>query len=435
MKKIFFLVKIIVFILIFHVLCFICALFFRDDAQSYTRALFKEFYNQDNIDVLFCGASHVSHGLYPKIMDEKLGVKTFCSGTPNQRIDGTYAIIQEAVDKYNVKEIWLEMDFAVAKASGNFKKEIPSKSTFLVANSLKNKERKFSYILNSTSPKYWINSFCPIGIDSLVDLNPIKAIKRLKIKIKRILIGDDFDIGNGHSYGGKGCVLDDDLVENGTYTSKGEFPINIQSIEGDFEKYVKLIMDFCKEKDVQLFFYCQPQSDFYLASKTNYDEYHKYIEKIIYPNKLIDFNYVKADVITFYEQDFYDDNHFNKTGVVKYTNFFCDYYSNGMKGDIFYNSFNEKLSLQTPKILGLIMTDIDKKKLKVTPILNTNDFSKVVVNADVNGVRKNFICNENGVFFIDYPAHSSGSIKLESFYDGVLNHNAKYNFIHLCNDR
>ena len=51
-----------------------------------------EFNNQENIDVIFCGASHVSHGIYPKLADEKFNLNTFCTGTPSQGIDGTYAI-------------------------------------------------------------------------------------------------------------------------------------------------------------------------------------------------------------------------------------------------------------------------------------------------------------------------------------------------------
>ena len=32
-----------------------------------------EFYRQNNIDILFCGASHVSHGMDPRISDKEFG--------------------------------------------------------------------------------------------------------------------------------------------------------------------------------------------------------------------------------------------------------------------------------------------------------------------------------------------------------------------------
>lgn len=35
----------------------------KDDANSYSRVLSHEFYQQEQIDTLFCGSTHVSHGI------------------------------------------------------------------------------------------------------------------------------------------------------------------------------------------------------------------------------------------------------------------------------------------------------------------------------------------------------------------------------------
>ena len=97
-------VKIVLFGIIFFVLSSIIAFFIKNDSDAYTRILMYEFNNQENIDVIFCGASHVSHGIYPKLADEKFVLNTFCTGTPSQGIAGTYAILSAAVRKYKIKK-------------------------------------------------------------------------------------------------------------------------------------------------------------------------------------------------------------------------------------------------------------------------------------------------------------------------------------------
>lgn len=64
--------KVCLFVIIFFVLSLGLAFFLKDDANSYSRALTHEFYKQDNIDILFCGASHVSHGIDTRVSDASL---------------------------------------------------------------------------------------------------------------------------------------------------------------------------------------------------------------------------------------------------------------------------------------------------------------------------------------------------------------------------
>ena len=106
--------KVFLFVSFFFVLSFICAFLFKDDTNSYSRALAHEFYRQNNIDILFCGASHVSHGMDPRISDKEFGENTFNAGTPSQGINGTYAVIRQALKSYKVSKIYLETDFAIA---------------------------------------------------------------------------------------------------------------------------------------------------------------------------------------------------------------------------------------------------------------------------------------------------------------------------------
>lgn len=55
-----------------------------DDSSSYTRLTMHEFYNQENIDILFMGASHCYRGFDTNVTEEMLGCNTFNLGSSSQ---------------------------------------------------------------------------------------------------------------------------------------------------------------------------------------------------------------------------------------------------------------------------------------------------------------------------------------------------------------
>ena len=68
-----------------------------DDTKSYTRLTLHEYYNQENIDVLFIGASLCYRSLDTQILDESLGMNTFNLGTSSQDMDASYYLIKDAI--------------------------------------------------------------------------------------------------------------------------------------------------------------------------------------------------------------------------------------------------------------------------------------------------------------------------------------------------
>ena len=80
-----------------------------DDTTSATRIMMHEFYHQKNIDILFVGSSFTTYGVNVCVMDDMLGLNTFSASCAHQTIDTSYALIREAVGRYDVKQIYLEM--------------------------------------------------------------------------------------------------------------------------------------------------------------------------------------------------------------------------------------------------------------------------------------------------------------------------------------
>lgn len=418
-------VKIVLFGIIFFVLSSIIAFFIKNDSDAYTRILMYEFNNQENIDVIFCGASHVSHGIYPKLADEKFVLNTFCTGTPSQGIAGTYAILSAAVRKYKIKKVFLEMDFAVAcRGETPFFQKTPSASAYLVSEYLADPMVKLNYLLTVTSPKYYLNSILPIGKDKLLDLNPSVVLKTIMSKIdgsyyRYEYSGKDF-------YAGKGCIFDRKIIANGTFSSGFEKPIAVENISNEWKNTVKKIVKLCKENSISIDFYSNPSSDFYLMEKSNYDEYVSFLRSFL--NELgyeyYDFNFCRPEFLNLEDCDFSDDNHLNKTGIEKFTSVFCDFFTGKIESEkLFYKTYSEKIANQPPKIYGLMLKESpDKKSIEVKPVINNEGRGLVTytIYALYNG--KEELLSENTCNnIIIYPAATSGKLKILSFYDGILN--------------
>lgn len=422
-KKILFPLKVFAFAAGLFIISFLLSKILINDLNTYTRCLMHDFYSQKKIDVLFAGASHVSHGINPEIADEKLNLSVMNTGTPNQNLNATYTILTEAARLYDLKDVFVELDFATA-ATTPYSKSEPSKSTFLVAHYIKNPKAKLSLTLSSTSPKYYLNSFFPLGKEKLVDLNPKSVFEMAKSRIT----GDYWKYKYESSdsvYVPKGCVLDETFVENGTFYSEPVNPIPVSEISDEWKETIVKIIKFCRGKNIRISFYQNPSTDFYLSEKGNYDEYVSLIRNLLseYDVPYYDFSFLKPEYLSLSDSDFFDDNHLNKVGIEKFTNLFCDFYkkSDDERETLFYSSFAEKTESQSPKIYGLILDeDKDSGFVKVSPVENHCDKNLITysVSALLDGGEEKKIAENSSENIFYYPENSSGKIKITAFYNG-----------------
>lgn len=416
LKRIF---KIILFFVIFFVISMGLSFLLKDDLNSYTRTLTHEFYSQDQIDVIFCGASHVSHGIDPRISDKRFNQNTFNTGTPSQGINGTYAIIKQAVKEYDIQTIFLETDFAVACRDISEKKM--GTSDFLVESFLKDPAIKTQFIFENSSPSNILNAVLPIGKDKLLTLNPKKILKKIKSLITKEYF--DYSFGDDEAgYAGKGCVLDYAKIENGTFNNYYQEP-KFSPISDSWKFYIEKIIQICKENDVNLIFYSMPCSDFYLNEKGDYDKF--YFEIKNYLNDLgfdyFDFNLCKKEYLDLQDEDFSDDNHLNITGVEKFTNAFCNFFTDSVSSEtLFYSSYNEKMDNLPPTCFGLVcIISDDGKEMSINPVTNIKNNNEITFNVSAlySGTEVPLIENSN-LKTINLPPNTSGKIQIECFVNG-----------------
>ena len=415
--------KIAVFCAVFYVLCVCVAFLFRNDQGSYARVLMHELYEQDNIDIMYCGSSHVSHGIVPEVADKMTGKNNFSTGTAAQSIQGTYAILQQAVKLHKIEKVFLEMEFAITTQAPK-EKRTGFKADYLVAKYIKDPKIRFEFLTSISTPKYYLNHFLPIGKDKYMTLNPAN----LSYRFKSILSGDYFRYtyeDSDDEYAGKGCLLDVRTVKNGSFSETiTESPIAISAISKDYQDTVDKIIGLCKAHDIELIFYSMPCTDFYLNEKGNYDDYYSFCKAFTAARgyDFYDFNLAKETYMDFEDEDFRDDNHFNRQGVYKWTRAFWNYFLGDIsKEDMFYTSYAEKMASQPDRIFGLIYHFSDDKRcLEIQPVVNHVAQNRITYDVyAVTGSGETVLAEKSHETTVKLPSGMSGHIRVISYLDGV----------------
>lgn len=458
-KTLTFIVKFIIFMAVLWALMALIAYCARDDSDIYTRALMTELHEKDPIDIMFAGASHVSHGINPALLDTLITkngkrVRTFCSGTPTQHPAATKAIIAETLKTHSeLKEVWFECDFAVIQNTITTRNKSPSKSIFLVANYLKDSAIKREYLKSAISPKYFLNALIPIGRDTLLNLDPRAVIRIVRSKISRDYYKNAThpNMGPNSSYGGRGCVLDEDVVKNGTFTTEGDELIKIGTIGDEFYSNIRDIKKMLDEHGARLILYSNPSSDFYLLSRANYDQYvtliRDFCNEISVP--YFDFSFAKPSLLQLTDEDFSDDNHLNISGIDKFTRSFATFYNqmsiysdrplgvdvmervgstttNDARRermsplyDLFYSSFIQKLADRGARVYGTELTKRYSNAIVVRPIGYNckNATIKAVAKTTDKSIDLVGVATGESVRFA-YPPNTSGVIDVTITLNG-----------------
>lgn len=425
--------KIMVFTAFFFLITSILAFLIRDESNAYTRVWMHELFQAENVDILYCGASHVSHGITPKVADEIWQKSNFSTGSAGQNIKGTYAVLRQAIKLHKIGRVFLELDFAVATYAPA-KEKSGFKSEYSLAHYIRDPKIKFDYYISMSSPKYYINTLLPIGKDKHMTLNP----KDLFQRYKSFFNGDYFSYvykDEDADYDGKGCLLDKRPVAAGTFSnSYDEGPIRIESISDEWICTVDKIIALCRQNNIELTMYSMPCSDFYLAEKGNYDEYYRFLKEFCGNRgfKYYDFNLAKEKYLRLLDEDFHDDNHLSGLGVYKFTKAMCDYFTGRIpQDDMFYASYSDKLKAQEDRIFGLVIKPSDDKKaVTITPMVNHVSDGHICYDVVAFYDGKSEILKEKSRdTYIDLPKDKSGKLEVAAYLDGKKTNMATVHFV------
>lgn len=380
MKKNNKIIKVLVSIFVFCIMLWITNALFRfiliDDTNSYTRIALHEMYEEENIDVLFLGSSHVYRALDPYILDEMWGVNTFNMGSSSQQPITSYYLLKEVINHHEVSKVYVEMFYDLLW--GNQDYESPT-SIYIISDYMKMSLNKMDYIWSTGKEDYLVHGLI-LGRRNWDKLFDLKYQKELfKKKMSQNYLSYAYVKGIEEEYKGKGFVYRENEIEEGTFYTTNEFhKILDEPITEKNKYYYEQIINICKKNNIELVFYSAPMSDFRLCGVGNYDAYITEVEAFLEDKDIsyYDFNLVKSEYLNLQDNDFADEHHLNGKGAEKFTyllgKFFCDGYNLGK--ECFWNSYQQKMNNEEQRCFGLICTTNFENGYiygKITPVQNS----------------------------------------------------------------
>ncbi len=333
-----------------------------DDTKSYTRITFHQLHDpQENADILFVGSSHCYRALNPELLDGYFQARTFNGGTSSQLMDGSLAMIQEAVACNRVQHIYLELYYN-AFGTGKNKNRTQLTQTYILSDYMKPSLRRVRYLLEASGKEHYVNSFL-VARRNWEGVFHWQEIAKL-LRQKRSAAYRSFQWmpqpGSSEYYVDRGFVANDMAGKPRQWNATAYGPLRVRTVdyeETDWGKYLQRIIDFCKQKEIPLTFFVAPEPEWTLIGKENYDDYVEMLREIAAKNGLdyYDFNLIRPEYFDMNNRNFFkDEDHLNTAGAEAFSHLFGRFFTGELTAEeIFFPSFTEKLMAEPPRVYGL----------------------------------------------------------------------------------
>lgn len=405
----------------FIFLFFACGLGFNwlliDDTRSYTRLMMHEFYRQDNIDVLFVGSSHSYVSLDPWITDNIFGLNTFNAGSALQAQDASFALIREAVEKYDVQQIFMEMYYLMMD-NDEYREREQMTGTYIISDYMRPSINKLRFLLNASSPKYYVNSFIPARRSWEKLLNPTYIVDLISRKMAPAY--RNFDPVD--DYVMKGFVEQETTVTAEWLLDNAGFDrIHTENASADWLKTIREIIAYCEKKNVRLTLYSAPMTLFQTAGAGNYDDYIALITSLTAGTntRYVDFNLCREEYFNQSLELFADAGHLNSKGAEQFSRIFAQYFTGQLTDQqLFYNSMAEKIAAHGPDILGLSFLDSGDGMRKLKIVSTMPEGTRFNLEFSQNGGTPMVLMENSDDIYFEIPQEDHGWLKISA--EGII---------------
>lgn len=358
---------------------------FSNDTTSWARIELHELYEQEDIDSLFLGASHVYCGIDPAIADAVWGQNTFNCSTSAQRIDTSYLLLKEADRVADIDTCYLEISVnGVTRGL----EEGTMQEVCRVTDYMRPSWNKFTYLLKAIQPQDYINAFCRARRNwkSVYSLRTMK--ETVSQKWTAAYRNYEYVKVESGEYAGKGFVCFKEEFEN--VGARVRQPIKKNLVNEEFRYYFHKIVQYCQENQIKLVCFSAPLPEYTLESFGNYDEYYMQAKELCEENNVsfYDFNLTNPSILTMKDTDFRDSTHLNEAGAERFTKVLADFFAGKIEEEeLFYASYEEKKEHLPKRFIGLIMRrDTSGEYCKIRSVTTKKDkFQFEVYYEDENG--------------------------------------------------
>lgn len=334
------------------------------DTNEWTRILWHNFYEEEeNIDNLYLGSSHVYCSLNPDELDEMTGENNFNLSSPAQRLNGSYYLIREADRKHDLKHVYVDVYYNVATGvEGEFKKDGVGANWFN-ADYMENSPNRFAYIFHMSDKSGYMESIMPFirYRSRLFDKEYIKANVDKKS-------GIDFSNYQYVKQNEKGFVQFMDkgfyyttleLQEKDLFFNQTKYMGEENPLTEDAKVYLQKIIEYCKENDIELTLFSAPVYRLEILGTGDYDTYINYVRNIAdeYDVEYYDFNLIKEEYFPASDRTYFSDReHLNTAGSEIFSEVFYQVMQKGKEEskEYFYQSYGDMLRETDGDIFGIL---------------------------------------------------------------------------------
>ena len=332
-----------------------------DDAENEVRYAMHELYQQEDIDTLVLGSSHVFCGYDPRILDEVWGENTYLAATPVQKIDGSYYLLKEVIKKNDLKTVYIDAFYRHYRDIPKEREDFQMEYIYCVTDYMENNWNRFEFLVKATGYERYVDSFLiPSRYGNyLLDLKRFERV--IKSKRNDAYVNYDMPESLKNTFY-KGAMFNVGQSGNPNMVGKLE-EYEISAIKEDVLSEYSLecldkIVELCKEEGIRLVLVTTPFTDLFLKSIGNYDVFYNYMRTYAKQNEIefYDFNLCKTEVLDFQREDFTDTHHLSGVGNEKYSRVFAEVmsdYSQEEREALFYDSVEEKMNVLPEQIFGI----------------------------------------------------------------------------------
>lgn len=356
----------IIFFCIYEICRGLNYLYVDDSTNDWDRVMWHNFYMEDeNIDNLYLGSSHVFFSINPFLLDDLNGENNFNLATSGQRLNGSYYLLKEADKEHNLKHVYLEMYYALSTGDkGDYSApDNLNDACWRNTDYMKWSLNKLAYMLTECKTENYAETFFPFVRfrNKLFDMSYVKSQMERKSTNEYRNYGNEKDVsidGKVSQYKDKGYYYSE-IELSPRYLAMGEYIIKEKPLSEDAEKALRRIIEYCKQENIALTLYSSPVHELRVLCVEDYDFYVNQIKSIAdeYDIEYYDFNLCKEEYLPLQGTKYFiDTSHLNADGAMLFTDLFYRVLQNTDEENnkIFYSSYNEKKQKAEEQICGII---------------------------------------------------------------------------------
>lgn len=290
--------------------------------------------SQGKIDTLFLGTSTTYRGLSPQVFDEEMGTYSFNAATASQPISGTLQLIKDQVKRNPIKQV-------IIGISPNSLKESDSsmEAKALVYDRIFSPTGKLSYLINGCTSEDWLYlNFYSVRVEKYLNVQTIK--ENVAYKLSDAYKENQSPIPG---YQGRGFLMKEKVYSGKSYEviekKEGTWKADAQR-----EKELIEIMEYCREKEIQLTLVFIPVSGREIKLYKDISVIHDYLSKLAAEHETVfwDFNYYAGVKEEFSNTMFQDKKHLNGAGGMYFSQLFAKIYKEYQNGAAVDDYFSEE---------------------------------------------------------------------------------------------